>query len=506
MYQGKGHVPSFVLVPWLTTAAGCALYAWLYRYRRVSTAVHRQQTKWVAFGLVGTVGVVCTWLTMALVFPPNVPGAPRAYALLISRLPLFLFGMLFPLSVAFAILRYRLYDIDIVINRTVVYTMLSASIVGLYVLVVGTLSALFQSSGNAVIAILASGLAACLVQPLRARLQRSVNRLMYGERDDPYTVLSQLSHQLRSTLAPTAVLPAIVDGVARALKLPYVAVAVRTGERMDVEAIHGHPTGESVTLPLIYQSDTVGELLVAQRAPGEPFTPGERRLLDDIALQAGVAVYAVQLNRALQRSRERLVTAREEERRRLRRDLHDGLGPTLASLSMQLDAAEVLVEDHPAEGIALLNAIRGELKVTIGTVQRLVYALRPPVLDQFGLVSALREHAQQVKDGGLRMTVTSSPEPLTLPAAIEVAAYYIGVEAMTNVARHAHARRGQVILTLQTTWLELVVLDDGRGLPAAYRAGVGLSSMRERAEEIGGSFRIASADVGTRIEARLPLG
>jgi len=218
VYPGQGRLPPLVLVSWLTFAAGSALFAWIYRYRRVSSGVERQQTKWVAFGLLGTVGVVCTWLTMALAFPPDVPGVARTVALLISCLFLITSGMIFPLSVAFAILRYRLYDIDILINRTVVYGMLSACIVGLYVLVVGTLSAVVQSSGNAVIAILASGLAACLVQPLRARLQRNVNRLMYGQRDDPYTVLSQLSHQLRSTLAPTAVLPAIVDGVARGIR------------------------------------------------------------------------------------------------------------------------------------------------------------------------------------------------------------------------------------------------------------------------------------------------
>ena len=301
-------------------------------------------------------------------------------------------------------------------------------------------------------------------------------------------------------------LPAIVDGVARRLKLPYVAVALRNGERLDIEAAHGQPTGDVVTLPLLYQAETVGQLQVAQRAQDEPFTPAERRLLDDIALQSGVAVYAVQVTRALHRSRGRLVVAREEERRRLRRDLHDGLGPTLASLSMQLDAAEALVEEHPTEGVALLSAIRRELQVAIGTVRRLVYALRPPVLDQFGLVAALREHALHFADDALHIDVMSLPEQLALPAAIEVAAYYIGVEAMTNVARHADARRCWVVLTLEETWLEVVVTDDGNGLPSAHRAGVGLGSMRERAEEIGGSFRIESSSGGTRIEAHLPLG
>ena len=254
-----GHVPGtgararLVLVPYLAFAAGSAVYAWVFRYRQVSTAVERQQTMWVAFGLLGAIGVVCTWLVMALSFPPDLPGTNRMYALLLSRLILVAFGMIFPLSVTFAILRYRLYDIDILINRTVVYGMLSTSIVGLYMLVVGTLSVVFQSSGHTVIAILSSGLAAILVQPLRTRLQRGVNRLMYGERDDPYTVLSHLSQQLRSTLAPDAVLPAIVDGVARRLKLPYVAVALRNGERLDIEAAHGQPTGDVVTLPLLYR-------------------------------------------------------------------------------------------------------------------------------------------------------------------------------------------------------------------------------------------------------------
>ncbi len=174
---------------------------------------------------------------------------------------------------------------------------------------------------------------------------------------------------------------------------------------------------------------------------------------------------------------------------------------------MQLDAAEALVEEHPTEGVALLSAIRRELQVAIGTVRRLVYALRPPVLDQFGLVAALREHALHFADDALHIDVMSLPEQLALPAAIEVAAYYIGVEAMTNVARHADARRCWVVLTLEETWLEVVVTDDGNGLPSAHRAGVGLGSMRERAgRDPEARSGIESSSGGTRIEAHLPLG
>src|SRR5437773_5499894 len=162
------------------------------------------------------------------------------------------------IAAGIAILRHRLYDIDVIINRTLVYGALSAGVVGLYVLLVGALGALFQSSGNLVIALLATGLAAFLVQPLRTRLQRSVNRLMYGERDDPYTVLSRLSQQLKTTLAPTAVLPNIAQAVAQTLKLPYVALALKHGTGLEIAAAYGQPTGDPIQLPLVYQAETVG--------------------------------------------------------------------------------------------------------------------------------------------------------------------------------------------------------------------------------------------------------
>ena len=489
----------YIVGPLLLVGVFGALAAVVARFRH-SRGIEREQVKWLAYaGAMGILGLsgMNAWMASR-------PGDLVAYELTLSTVWITL--TLIVAAAGIAILRHRLYDIDLLINRTLVYGTLSAGVIGIYILLVGALGALFQSSGNLAIALLATGLAALLAQPLRARLQRSVNRLMYGERDDPYTVLSRLSQQLKTTLAPTAVLPNIAEAIAQSLKLPYVALALKHGTHLETAAAYGMPAGEPVRLPLVYQAETVGQLLVEPRAPGEAFTPAERRLLEDIALQAGIAAHAVQLTLDLQRSRERLVTAREEERRRLRRDLHDGLGPTLASLSMQLDAAQALVADNPREGVALLGVIRREMQETIGTVRRLVYALRPPVLDQFGLVAALREHALHLQRDGLLIAVEASSDRPSLPAAVEVATYYIVVEAMTNAARHARARHCAVRLTVGESWVDIAVTDDGAGLPPAYRPGVGIQSMRERAEELGGSFSLeAAAGGGTRVRARLPV-
>jgi signal transduction histidine kinase len=216
--------------------------------------------------------------------------------------------------------------------------------------------------------------------------------------------------------------------------------------------------------------------------------------------------HAVRLTADLRRSRERLVAAREEERRRLRRDLHDGLGPQLASLTLKLDAARNLLAHDPAAADALLVELKDQTQTAIADIRRLVYDLRPPALDQLGLVPALREHALTRKAlNGLQIAVEASEPWPALPAAVEVAAYRIVLEALTNVERHARARRCVVRLTLDDA-LQLEIADDGVGLSPGYQAGVGLTSMRERAAELGGSCTIESAsDGGTRVLARLPL-
>ena len=428
------------------------IVAQLHRYRRVSTPVQRQQTKWVVCGF--TTAFVAFFVSVFVIVPQVV--TPDSHAI-VARMVIYtsfpIFQLLIPLSLALAILRYRLWDIDLLINRALVYGALTACVVALYVLVVGALGALFRTAGNLAASLAATGVVAVLFQPLRDRLQRGVNRLLYGDRDDPYAALARLGQRLEATLAPEAVMPTIVETVREALKLPYAAIAL--GQPDALVATSGTPVDAPLHLPLVHQGEPIGALLLGPRAPGEPFSPADKRLLADLARQVGVAVHAALLHTAavrltadLQRSRERLVTAREEERRRLRRDLHDGLGPRLAGLTLRLETARDRLAEDPVAA-SLLTDLTVRTREAVADIRRLVYALRPAALDDLGLVSAVREAAGQLGfpgDGGPQIVVDAPHDLPPLPAAVEVAAYRIAQEALTNVVRHARARHCTVRL------------------------------------------------------------
>jgi two-component system, NarL family, sensor kinase len=483
-----------------------------------SRGEERAQIKWVVY--VGAITVVL-WCVQGLVVYREHIAPPALEALVQLGVSGSILAL--PLAAGLAIFKYRLYTIDFLINRTLVYSALTASVVTLYVLVVGALGALFQAQGNGLIVLLATGLVAMLFQPLRARLQRGVNRLLYGERDEPYVVLSRLGRRLEATLAPGAILPTIVETVREALKLPYAALSVKQDEAFILASSVGTAREDLVSLPLVYQHTLIGQLLLAPRAPGEPLTPTDLHLLNELARQAAVAVQAARLTTDLERltvdlqhSRQRLVTAREEERRRLRRDLHDGLGPTLGALLLQVGSARVLLAHNPVAADGLLSALESTLEGVMADIRRLVYNLRPPALDDLGLAAAIRDHAarytpqetaagQAGTSAGLRINVEAPERLPELAAAVEVAAYRIVQEALTNVVRHAEARTCLIRLSLGEA-LCLEIEDDGVGVPPTRQAGVGLRSMRERAEELGGTCLVeARPSGGTRVRARLPL-
>lgn len=428
-----------------------------------------------------------------------------------------------PVVMGIAILRYRLFAIDVILSRTLVYGALTAFVIGTYVVLVGYVGSLVPVARGAALSVLASGVVAVLFLPLHGRFRRQVNRLIYGDRDEPYVVLAQFGQRMQSALTGDDLLPAIVETIGRALKLPYVSLVLGEGHAgtPDAEYRTGRPgqrrTDGSwplgiVTLPVLVHDTRVGDLRIALRAGERELGDADRRLLDDLTRQVGIAVQAARLTndlqtltQDLQQSRERLVSAREEERRRLRRDLHDGLGPALASGSFKVEAARNLLRRDPERADALLAGVAEQMHETIDDIRRLVYDLRPPALDQLGLVEGLRQHAGQF-EGRTRIAVDAPNDLATLPAAVEVAAYRIGLEAMANVLRHAEADHCEVRLRVDDSDLLLEVSDDGRGLPADGRRGVGLRSMQERAGELGGACDIAPRpEGGTTVRARLPL-
>jgi signal transduction histidine kinase len=481
-----------------------ALYAQIYRYRLVSNPIQRQQTKWVVYGLTlwfVFMIVVSVPYAQANLLPP---GSPIPWWFPINELVFSIALTFLPVSLTIAVLRYRLYDIDILINRTLVYGALTVSTMGIYVFIVGYLGNLFQTINQTFLAFLATGLVAILFQPLRERLQAGVNRLMFGDRDDPVAVLGSLSRRLEAAADPEAILPGIVDTVGQTLKLPFVAIEVYNGQTTKVVADFGDVPESSERLPLIHQSKTIGQLVFARRSPHESFSEAEYKLLRNIARQTGAAVHAAKLTADLRRSRQQLVTAREEERRRLRRDLHDGLGPTLAGVTLRIDIARNKLVSNPDGADTILVETKGQIQDTIGDIRRLVYQLRPPALDEMGLEKAVRAFIDQQKTDGLKITIEDSDGLSTLPAAVGVAAYRIALEGITNVIRHAQASNAVIRIYPEHDNLILEIKDDGIGLPEPIPLGVGMTSMRERAEELGGQLQLIPQSPGTLLRACLP--
>jgi len=512
--EGMLNLLTITVAPLLVIGVVGSVTAPIVRFRR-SRGIERQQMKWMAYaGAILILGVLLgSVLTQTL---PNSQLASELGIILTNATQL---GIV--LAAAVAILKYRLYDIDILINRTLVYGVLTVITMGIYVLAVGYLGNLFQARDKSVIAFMTTGLVALLFQPLRDRLQRIVNRFMYGERSDPVSVLTKLGKQLEETVSPHDALSGMVVMIAQTLKLPYVAIEFGVGKEASVLASYGQPSEDLIQFPIIYQAQIIGCLDVAPRSLGEPFSDKDNVLLENIARQAGSAAQAARLTTDLQRSRQRLVTAREEERRRLRRDLHDGIGPTMAGQTLILDAAIDLILGDPESGqeqdleeaINLLSGLKEQTQHTVKNIRHIVYALRPPSLDDLGLVAAIQAHVDQLvlSKQGLSISIENSLQDIPrFSAAVELAAYRIVLEALTNVINHAQAQECHVVIMVsgadESRTLKLEINDDGIGFPEKNRPGIGLASMRERAEELGGSFSIIhDNNRGARVLANIPL-
>lgn len=338
---------------------------------------------------------------------------------------------------------------------------------------------------------------------VRLALVQAVNRLLYGMRDDPFQITRQLGRALAIGRDPRDRLVAALELLSEALRLPGVALHLLGGELLETGAVGEH----AVSWPLVVGGERVGTLLAARRSALEALSAADHRLLDAFAGQLADAAHAWQLEGDLRRSREHLVRAGEDERRRLRRDLHDGLGPALSGLGLKLEAARLLLARSPERAGAHLAELQSEVQGSVSEVRRLVHDLRPPKLDDLGLLGALEEVLATIQ--GLGLTVRFEA-PATLPplsAAAEVAIYRIAQEALTNVAKHARAHQATLRLHLRARQLILDIEDDGVGLPEVREPGVGSQSMRERAEALSGRVAWLSGESsGTLVRATLPLG
>jgi two-component system, NarL family, sensor kinase len=464
-----------------------ALACLLVRFRRGTEHV-RRQLLWVLLALLLVV--------VTFVFEPLLPDS--TFILLIIALV--------PIAISVAVLRYQLLDIEVVFSRSLLYLLLTAGVIGIYLAVVAVLDQVVRSQTALGSSVLATLLVVVAFNPLRVWVQRLVNRAVYGAREDPVRAMAAVGARLSEVGGSDGDgLASVLTSLCQVMRFPFGTLTVRGRE---VAAV-GEPTKSRHVTPLVWGDEALGELVVGLR-PGESRVgAADQRVLDLLAGPIAVAAHAGLLAEELRRSREQVITAREEERRRLRRDLHDGLGPVLTGVVLNAETALRLVQTDPERSAELIATLRDQTSAALSDIRRVVYDLRPPALDSLGLVGALQEYAMLLTrraDGApLAVTVRAATPLPELPAAVEVAAYRIAAEALTNVTRHSSATSASVTLAADQAALLLAIHDDGVNLSTGWQPGVGLTSIRERTAELGGSCTIRTDRTGGRVDVRLPI-
>jgi signal transduction histidine kinase len=467
-------------------AAPVAIAALAARQRRATGRV-RAQLQWLLLGFVACLLV----LVLVFLLPGGISGSH--YGLTVA------FAMI-PLAVAIAVVRHGLFDVQLVVNRAIVY--LALTVLGLCAYA-GLLAVTGARAGRGTYAPLLAAVIAAALTAARSRFQRFVDRRLFGARRDPYEVVRRVGVSVAAAQTPDEALANLVATIREVLALPYAAVEPTEPVGRSAKCVEsGAPIAWVEEIPAVHRSRQVGVLRVGHRHRGERFRPEEASALGDVARRAASVLHAADLAEDLQAGRERIVLAREEERRRIRRDLHDGLGPELAGMALQLDSLASHLRGH-AELAERAVRLRDRLQQTVTEVRRIVEGLRPSAIDELGLAEALRQLGAAGADPGFSVRVPATFGDL--PAAVEVAAYRIAAEACTNVIRHAQASSCSIDAEVRSGWLILTVADDGRGFGAEAAVGVGLRSLHDRANEVGGSLEIRSAPGGTTVSSRLPL-
>ena len=496
----------------------CAL-ALVVRFRR-SRGVERQQIKWLAYAgaLVMSVYFVVELTTgwYAMTHTPEPGWLGTAQAVTIA-----LFGLI-PVAIGFAILKYRLYDIDVVISKTVVFGALAAFITVVYVSVVVGIGSLVGDTRSPALSIVATAVVALAFGPVRARVRRFANRIVYGKRATPYEVMSGFTERVGAAVSVEQVLPEMAEAAARGVGASQARVRLRLpdGNERARSWPADAPRGGlfDLTLDVRYQGDVIGGIDV-RKPPSEPLRPQENALLEDLAAQAGLALHNVLLTEELalrtdelaaqaerlRRSRERLVMARDQQRRSLEREISEGPAGQLRGIRRELDEAERLAATDPATAAGILDGLGGEATRTLDELRDLARGIFPPLLIDKGVGPALEAHVRKV---AIDATVEAEPAfaGVRFDDDVEACVYFCCLQALQNVARHAPGALATVRLGVDGDVVTFEVRDDGPGFDTRMTpSGMGTDIMRDRIDALDGELRIESAPGrGTAIVGRVP--
>jgi len=490
-----------------------AVASLVFRYRRAGGA-EREQIRWLIFaGVFVGLGFLSSSLVGRFVSDPNTANDINNAIVTVAATSI-------PIAIGIAILKYRLYAIDVVLNKTVVYGALAAFITLVYVAIVVGVGALAGRGGepNVALSILATAVVAVAFQPVRERVQRFANRVVYGKRATPYEVLAEFSERMAGAYANEDLLPRMARILAEGTGAARADVWLRTGDQMHADASWPAdappPAAADVShlpdgiTPVRHQGELLGALSV-EKKPGEALTPTEQKLIDDLAAQAGLVLKNVGLTEQLlarleelKASRQRLVSAQDEERRKLERNLHDGAQQQLIALTIKLRLVEQLVHRDADKAADMLTDLQNESQAALEDLRDLARGIYPPLLADKGLAAALESQARK------------SPVPVTVDADgigrfgqdAEAAVYFCCLEALQNIAKYANATRATIALSDGEGRLVFTVSDDGVGFdPEQIGYGTGLQGMADRLAALDGTLEVRSTPGGgTTLTGELP--
>ena len=512
---GDGLYLPLLLLPLCIVACAVAL---VQRFRR-ATGVERLQLKWLAASGAGFALAYFVVMLFAAVGSLDIwQGSEQSRVIDVVAGSFILWFALIPVSIGFAVLKHRLYDIDVVIHKAVVFGALAAFITAVYVaIVVGIGAALGQGDRpNIALSIAATAVVAVAFQPVRERVQRFANRLVYGARATPYEVLSNFASRVGGAYSATDLLPQMARTIAEGVGAKQVEVWLAIGPTLVREAAWPPSQAGSASepsdgrelrdlpgdrvVPVRHHSELLGAVTVT-KAPGEPLTPAEGKLLDDVASQAGLVLRNVRLIEDLRSSRQRLVSSQDDERRRLERNLHDGAQQSLVTVALILRMAKGQLPPGEDDVAPALDEAASLLGTAIEELRELARGIHPAILTERGLGPALTSLAER-SQVPVRLTYGLTSRP---PPEVEATVYFVAMEALANVTKYAEASSVQIRVDLQGSDLVATISDDGVGGADAAK-GTGLRGLADRVAVVDGELEVVSPPGGgTHLTCRIPV-